>query len=331
MISFSKLRKTKKESQDLDFGKSTLSHDNPNKMTESVQETNWYHETADMHEKAAKAHSSDADYQANEQNNHGRAIKHIEAANRHDAAAIHFHKAADHLAKGNELSAKEHLDQAEHHAAKAQALEHAHGLRESLEEATKEYHAGSMAAVKGKKYSDNPHAKGTQEHLDWSKGHNDLRARKSELSEAVDKKDTVTMDIPLLIRVLELTREDIKTDAGLHRMVEKLIAIRNKGTLTMDNYDTISQLKEGLEYVAELDKTTLKNYIKRAHEDSIQRATAASYKSGAKGDKYNKAGTTRHEMNRERGMSKALNKLSEDNKYIGTQRIQKWVTGEDQE
>lgn len=65
--------------------------------------------------------------------------------------------------------------------------------------------------------------------------------------EEVDKKDTITMDIPLLIRILELAREDIKSDAELHRVVEKLIDIRNKGTLTMDDYDFVAKLKESLQ------------------------------------------------------------------------------------
>lgn len=63
-------------------------------------------------------------------------------------------------------------------------------------------------------------------------------------NEETDKKDTITMDIPLLIRVLELAREDVKSDAQLHRVVEKLIDIRNKGTLTMDDYDFVAKLKE---------------------------------------------------------------------------------------
>jgi len=64
------------------------------------------------------------------------------------------------------------------------------------------------------------------------------------VAEEVNKKDTVTLDIPLLIRVLELAREDIKTDMDLHRVVEKLINMRNKGMLTMDDYDTIANIKE---------------------------------------------------------------------------------------
>ena len=64
------------------------------------------------------------------------------------------------------------------------------------------------------------------------------------IAEATDKKDRVTLDIPLLIRVLELAREDIKTDMDLHRVVEKLIQIRNKGVLTMKDYNTIAHIKE---------------------------------------------------------------------------------------
>jgi hypothetical protein len=59
-----------------------------------------------------------------------------------------------------------------------------------------------------------------------------------------DKKDTVTFDIPLLIRALELAREDIKTDMDLHRVVERLINIRNKGVLTMDDYNYIAGIKK---------------------------------------------------------------------------------------
>jgi hypothetical protein len=68
--------------------------------------------------------------------------------------------------------------------------------------------------------------------------------KRDHMAEDVDKKDTVTFDIPLLIRVLELAREDIKSDMDLHRVVERLIGMRDKGMLTMDDYDTIAQIKE---------------------------------------------------------------------------------------
>lgn len=53
-------------------------------------------------------------------------------------------------------------------------------------------------------------------------------------------KDKVTVDIPLLIRLLEYAREDAKTDMDLHNVAEKMISISKEGqTLTMDDYDSI--------------------------------------------------------------------------------------------
>lgn len=48
-------------------------------------------------------------------------------------------------------------------------------------DAKQHYDEGSMAATKGIKYDANPYEKGSQEHLDWSKGHNDLRAKRANL------------------------------------------------------------------------------------------------------------------------------------------------------
>jgi hypothetical protein len=64
-------------------------------------------------------------------------------------------------------------------------------------------------------------------------------ADKLNLKEA-DQADSVTMDIPLLTRVLELVREDVKDDVELHHIVDRLIKIKNNGTLTMDDYDFIA-------------------------------------------------------------------------------------------
>ena len=64
-------------------------------------------------------------------------------------------------------------------------------------------------------------------------------ASKMSLKES-DQKDTVTLDIPLLIRILELVREDIKDDVTLHHVVERMLDLKNKGTLTMDHYDYIA-------------------------------------------------------------------------------------------
>ena len=81
-------------------------------------------------------------------------------------------------------------------------------------------------------------------------------AKKKTVKEEADTKDTVCLDIPLLIRVLEFTREDMKTDVQLHNMVERLIDMRHEVPLTMENYAAITgKLKEEVEQIDELKKT----------------------------------------------------------------------------
>jgi dephospho-CoA kinase len=73
------------------------------------------------------------------------------------------------------------------------------------------------------------------------------KAKEKKIKEELDKADTVTMDIPLLIRVLEYAREDAKTDMDLHKVVENLIKMRDEGTLSMAQYDKIIAIKEAIE------------------------------------------------------------------------------------
>ena len=52
-----------------------------------------------------------------------------------------------------------------------------------------------------------------------------------------DKIDTITMDVPLFIRMLEFAKEDAKTDMDLHKATEIALKISKKeGKLSMDNY-----------------------------------------------------------------------------------------------
>lgn len=59
------------------------------------------------------------------------------------------------------------------------------------------------------------------------------------IKEEHDPQDHITFDVPLFIRLLELAREDIKSDAELHHVVERVLAIKDRGTLTMDDYAEI--------------------------------------------------------------------------------------------
>jgi hypothetical protein len=52
--------------------------------------------------------------------------------------------------------------------------------------------------------------------------------------------DTTTLDIPLLIRLLEYAKEDAQTDMDLHKVAENIIKLSKGGkTLTMSDYNNI--------------------------------------------------------------------------------------------
>lgn len=56
-----------------------------------------------------------------------------------------------------------------------------------------------------------------------------------------DKTDTICLNVPLFIRLLEHAREDVKTDETLHIMTENILNLHRNGVsiLGMDNYKKI--------------------------------------------------------------------------------------------
>jgi len=55
-----------------------------------------------------------------------------------------------------------------------------------------------------------------------------------------DTLPTISMTIPLFVRVLELVREDVKTDVDLHIILEKIVALSTNGLLDMGVYNIIA-------------------------------------------------------------------------------------------
>lgn len=51
--------------------------------------------------------------------------------------------------------------------------------------------------------------------------------------------DIVKLDVPLFIRLLELAREDVKQDADLHDVAEKVIELSQDRVVTMADYNEI--------------------------------------------------------------------------------------------
>jgi predicted RNA binding protein YcfA (HicA-like mRNA interferase family) len=103
--------------------------------------------------------------------------------------------------------------------------------------------------------------------MKFTKTKGGLAGPKGNLPEAVDRKDTVTINIPLMIRLLELAREDVKTDMELHHIVERLINIRGRGVLGMDHYNYIA----GKSRKVFREETDLDDY------DTIVKESAGNY------------------------------------------------------
>lgn len=73
---------------------------------------------------------------------------------------------------------------------------------------------------------------------------------------AMDPLDTVTLDVPLFIRMMELAREDLKTDAELHEVVTRLLAAsKEKDVLTMVDYNNIAGKDITAKVLARLEET----------------------------------------------------------------------------
>jgi len=56
----------------------------------------------------------------------------------------------------------------------------------------------------------------------------------------MNPRDTITVDVPLFIRLLEYAREDASTDMDLHDVAENIIRLSETGKiLSMNDYDSI--------------------------------------------------------------------------------------------
>jgi hypothetical protein len=131
---------------------------------------------------------------------------------------------------------------------------------------------------------------------------------KTSMSEAKeeDKVDTITMDIPLFIRMLEYSREDAAEDMDLHDVTEKAISLgKERGILQMDDYDEIIGTTEELKEVnLKQAKLSSAEYQKAK---KLKDFKASDWKWNADEDLYTKVNE-----GIERKISEALNKINEE-------------------
>jgi hypothetical protein len=75
-----------------------------------------------------------------------------------------------------------------------------------------------------------------------SMGGNDEEMSPEDMGDEDESSDNVTMDVPLLIRIMEWSHEDAQSDVELHKVAENLVAMAMEGRpLTMEDYDAAIQ------------------------------------------------------------------------------------------
>jgi hypothetical protein len=96
---------------------------------------------------------------------------------------------------------------------------------------------------------------------------------KEEEENGVNPVDTIMMDVPLFIRMLEYAREDASTDMDLHDVAEKAVTLSAQGEpLNMDSYeDLIGQEGEIMENVVTENSYSAEGYsiFNSEYDDSI--------------------------------------------------------------
>ena len=114
--------------------------------------------------------------------------------------------------------------------------------------------------------------------------------RSIDLNEAKkeDAVDTITMDIPLFLRMLEYSREDASQDMDLHDVTEKANSLgKEKGILSMEDYDAIVGAAEDIKEAVNLKASKLST-AEYQKAKKLKDFKASDWKYDSKEDLYTK-------------------------------------------
>jgi len=115
-----------------------------------------------------------------------------------------------------------------------------------------------------------------------------------------------------LARAVKGLFDTIEKNDNLPEWAQEKIAKAEMMLVSVWDY-MLSQKEQGIDpEINELNKSTLGSYVKKAGQDVVDRSSASSYRSGASGDKYNKADSSQKEISREKGIDRALSKLTKE-------------------
>lgn len=92
--------------------------------------------------------------------------------------------------------------------------------------------------------------------------------------------DIVQLDVPLFIRLLELAREEIKDDADIHDLAQKVIKLSKNGPIDMASYnELVSFMKQqgSKEGYGDHDIKRFKQIVDLANQDTISTQPQEQY------------------------------------------------------
>jgi hypothetical protein len=94
--------------------------------------------------------------------------------------------------------------------------------------------------------------------------------------------DIVKLDVPLFIRLLELAREEIKGDADIHDLAQRVIELSKEGPIDMSSYDDLvsfmkQQGKSADEGYADNDIKRFRQIVDLANQDTVSTEPKEQY------------------------------------------------------
>ena len=126
--------------------------------------------------------------------------------------------------------------------------------------------------------------------------------------------DTVTLDVPLFIRLLEFAKEDAADDMALHDVAEKTIALnKQKGILSMEDYDALVPAETPIdENLDDQAKAYWLELLKKGKIDKLPDDPKEAFLKQMMDDEIQH---DKEKLRRERGLEEDYNPMMENKTY----------------
>jgi hypothetical protein len=128
--------------------------------------------------------------------------------------------------------------------------------------------------------------------------------------------DTVTLDVPLFIRLLEFAKEDAADDMALHDVAEKTIALnKQKGILSMEDYDALVPAEAPIDENLSLDDQAKAYWLELLKKGKIDKLPDDPKEAFLKQMMDDEIQHDKEKLRRERGLEEDYNPMMENKTY----------------